>query len=321
MDEKLHERHGVEGLWLCQVDVVRHLAREKLVRKHTHTPNVARRRGVAARLLRRHVQRRAVDPLGGRRVLAAVRGRRGGAEAVLVAGQPGDACARTEVRQLALPVDHQQHVVRLHVAVHDAVRVQERQAAHNVAHVALRRRQGDGAELAQQRVQRPAGDVLHHDDELAAHDAAAEVAHDVVVAQLAEQLHLLEDVVHLAPEGGVGVLRGLVRTPTSHATSWLLCLLPDLVQIHTLHGDEGAVLAHPRVDGSSRTCADVAVRPLPRTALLVDEHALVFNKCSTRSGNGNVVGRRVPNTVTIRISVERVRRGRRGQLLPDTDAR
>ncbi len=85
---------------------------------------------------------------------------RAGARERVARLRTGDA----EVGDLHLTLWRDQHVAGLHVAVHDAVRVRERQRVGDLGRDAHRVRRGETFVRLQDLAQRLAGDVLHHDE-------------------------------------------------------------------------------------------------------------------------------------------------------------
>ena len=156
------------------------LAVEQLDQRHADTPDVVRRADFAARSLRGHVPRRPAHvqlPVARAGVL------------------PVD--SRSKVRQLAGPVVAQQRIVRLDVAVRDAVFVQALQTAQDVLQVAAHSGQRQRAELVEQLSEGPARHVLHEDDEVVGHECTRHVPDNVVVAQVRECVHLLHQLLRV----------------------------------------------------------------------------------------------------------------------------
>eukprot|EP00760_Papus_ankaliazontas_P023983 PhM_4_TR2110/c2_g1_i2/m.57469 len=114
-----------------------------------------------------------------------------------------DAARRAEVSQLQLAV--RQHQVRaLDVAVHDAVLVQERNGAHELAHVRSRLR-GRKRLALHDAVHGAAVGVLHEHVDAPVAALAVQVVDDVLVLERAQQRNLVNKVRHLLL--GVAVLR------------------------------------------------------------------------------------------------------------------
>eukprot|EP00760_Papus_ankaliazontas_P021337 PhM_4_TR18675/c0_g1_i3/m.71114 len=209
--ETVHKARRVEGVAQL-LGRVGDAPEQQLQRHHAHGPHVRCLASAAGTRLGRHVQRRASD--------VALRQRRlhGGAE----------------VRQLALPVDLQQHVVRFDVAVHNVVVVKVREAVQNVLQIAPARALGDAPERLQNALQTAAAHELRHDDELGVDHGAAQVRHDVVVAELRKDLDLTEDIVDV-------VFLGLRRR------TWQCVVDLPLWDLAALDGDQRAVISHSEV--------------------------------------------------------------------------
>jgi hypothetical protein len=224
-----HVLHGDRDLRLA---VERDVADEHLVQHHAQRVDVRLAVDVVAeRLLGRHVVGRAEHAPVGRQALLVERA--------------GD----SEVGDLggALAVD--QHVLRLHVAMHDVVRVGTAERAGDLDRVGDRLVHRQAAHPADALLERLALDVLEHDVRAALVLAGVDHADDVRVAELGDRARLAAEPLEL-----VRVRRDLA--------------------VHQLdrHAALERLVERP-IDGRHAAGADLGVEPVPAAQLHADERA------------------------------------------------
>eukprot|EP00760_Papus_ankaliazontas_P000012 PhM_4_TR10009/c1_g1_i3/m.90311 len=239
-----HEPHRVE---VALLERVRQLAHQQLHHHDAKAPDVRRQHGGTLRLLRRDVLRRAHDG---------------------VALDFGLVNSRAKIAQLRSAVHRQEHVVRLHVAVDDAVGVQERQAGQHVRRVPLHAGHRQRLEALHDVHERAAGDVLHDDDDEGAHDGRRVARDHVGVLHVRQQRHLLDQGVELALDLRVGVAAHAARV-RRRQTHLVAQLAGDRQRLH--RHEQSVRRAHAHVDLAERAFAQHAVGALPAAAVAVQE--------------------------------------------------